>query len=111
MFCIRADSELVKYVEGAVPDVLATIRDSGELPPEEAAKLHTNIRVFVALQVAQQIGEAVNGPDIAAASMPRPATVKEDSKEEAALKQKKVERAVSKDARATTTAVRVRLHS
>ena len=50
----RADSELVQYVEGAVPDVLATIRDTGELPPEQATLLDTNIRVFVALQVAQQ---------------------------------------------------------
>ena len=93
-FASRADSELVQYVEGAVPDVLATIRDTGDLPPEQAAQLHTNIRVFVALQVAKQSGEAVNGPDIAEASMPRPATVKQDSEEEAASKHEKVEQAV-----------------
>jgi hypothetical protein len=93
-FGSRADSELVQYVEGAVPDVLATIRDTGDLPPEQAAQLHTNIRVFVALQVAKQSGEAVNGPDIAEASMPRPATVKQDSEEEAASKHQKVEQAV-----------------
>ena len=83
-----------------MPDVLATIRDTGDLPPEQAAQLHTNIRVFVALQVAKQSGEAVNCPDVAHASMPQPATVKQDSEEEAASKQQKVEQAVSTNVRA-----------
>ena len=81
LYVRRAESELVQYVESAVPEVLATIQETGELPPELAAQLHMNIRVFVALQVAERLGEAVNAPNIAEASTPKPATVKVDSKE------------------------------
>ena len=48
-----ASSALVQYVAGAAPEALAAIRERGVLRPEEAAQLHTNVRVFVALELAK----------------------------------------------------------
>ena len=76
----------------------AAIRETGELPDEAAAQLHMNIRVFVALQVAQQTGEAVNATNVASASEPvLAATVKNDSREEAQAKQQQVEASMAEN--------------